>query len=225
MTTTLERLATEPGYDPGILLPNVWSETFRCIDVQCPCGNTTRVRDGSLTTHEPKMEWTTDGQRRAVIRDAYGIGSTCRYSGRTVTLAAALARDNLLTPAEEHVRVGTLDRLRAGVTDTAPAGYTLPKPVAALFSVAEANGWSTAQAWVPERDYETREPLEGEFTVRVLVGRPDGWRYDLSYLVAPGVARRTRFGLCTTPDRRGPYDTPSLKAITAVIRANPVTEG
>lgn len=225
MTTMIERLSTGEKHDPEILLPNVWSETFRTLDVQCPCGNTTTVRDGVLTTHDPKQEWDMNGQRRALIRDAYGVGSTCRYSGRTATLVTAVERDNALTPAEKHVRDATRARLEAGITNTAPEGYALPKPVAALFALAEANGWTTAQAWTPERDYVTRELLDGEFTVNIRVGRPGGWQYDVSYFVAPGVARRTRFGLCRTPDYRGLHDTPSLKAITAVIRANPVTEG
>lgn len=212
MTTTLERLATEPKHDPSILLPNVWWDLLHCVQVQCPCGNTTSVRDGALGTHEPKSEWTLNGQRRAVIRDAYGIGATCRYSGRTVTVAAALARDSVLTEAERHVRDATEQRLRAGITDTAPEGYALPKPVAALFALAEANGWATAQAWAPRDD---------GFVLNLRVGR-EGWQYDLGYFVAPGVARRTQFGLCRTPDRRAPHDTPSLKAITVVIRANPV---
>jgi hypothetical protein len=218
MTTTLERLATEPKHDPTIILPNVWSETFRNIDVQCPCGNTTsvNVREGVLNTHEPKSEWTLNGQRRAVIRDAYGIGVTCRYSGRTVTLDAALARDSVLTPAEAHVRRATQARLAAGITDTAPAGYALPKPVVTLFALAEANGWTAQQAWAPRDD---------GFILNARVGRDGGWQYDLSYFVAPGVARKTSFGLCRTPGWPGPHDTPSLKAITAVIRANPVAEG
>lgn len=213
MTTTLERLATEPKHDPTIPLPNVWSDLHRSVQVRCPCGNTTTVRNGELTTHEPASEWTIEGQRRAVIRDATGIGWTCRYSGRTVTLAAALERDNVLTPAERNVRDTTVARLRAGITDTAPEGYALPKPVAALFVLAEANGWTTQQAWAAR---------DGGFILNARVSRPGGWQYDLSYFVAPGVARRTQFGLCTTPDHRGPHDTPSLKAITAVIRANPV---
>jgi hypothetical protein len=213
MTTTLERLATEPKHDPSILLPNVWDETFRCIDVQCPCGSTTRVRDGVLTTHEPKSTWGLNGQRHPVIRDAYGVGVTCRYTGRTVTLAAALKRDNVLTPAEAYIRDTTRARLEAGIADTAPEGYALPKPVAALFALAEANGWRTQQAWAPRDD---------GFVLNLRLSRPGGWQYDLSYFVAPGVARRTKFGLCHTPDRRGVYDTPSIKAITTVIRANPV---
>lgn len=220
MTTTLERLAAEPKHDPDILVPNVWSDLFRRVEALCPCGNTARVdRDGTLGTHEPKTTWTLDGQRRAVIRDAYGIGHTCRYSGRTVTIAAALERDDALTPAERHVRDVTERRLRAGITDTAPDGYILPKPVAALFALAEASGWRTHQAWAPHRDGDG-------FTLNLRVSRAaDGgrsWQYDLSYSVAPGVARRTPFGLCHTPDRMAPHDTPSLKAITAVIRANPV---
>jgi hypothetical protein len=216
MTTTLERLATETKHDPSILLPNVWSELLHSVQVQCPCGNTTGVRNGALTTHEPRSTWDLNRQRRSVIRDATGIGFTCRYSGRTVTLAAALARDNVLTPAEQHVRDATQSRLEAGITNTAPEGYVLPKPVAGLFAHAEANGWTTQQAWAPR---------EGGFVLNLRVSRPGGWQYDLSYFVASGVARRTRFGLCTTPDHRGLHDTPSLKAITAVIRANPLTEG
>ncbi|MDQ1041800.1 hypothetical protein [Streptomyces sp. V4I2] len=106
--------------------------------------------------------------------------------------------------------------LEAGITGTAPEGYALPKPVAVLFALAEAHGWKTQQAWAP---------LDGGFLLNLRVGRPaDGgrkWQYDLPYFVASGVARRTRSGLCVTPDRRGQHDTPSIKAITAVIRANP----
>ncbi|MFD8226930.1 hypothetical protein ACFV16_22465 [Streptomyces massasporeus] len=226
MTTTLERLATEPKHDPAVLLPNVWDDLLRTVRTACPCGNTASVRDGKLVTHEPASTWDhLSGQQRTIIRDACGNGYTCRYSGRTVTLAAALERDNVLTDAERRVRDTTRAQLEAGITDTAPEGCTLPKQLAALLALADANGWRTAQAWVPERDYETRERLDGEFTVNVRISRAGGWQYDLSYYVAPGVARRTRFGLCTTPDRRGQYDTPSLKAITAAIRANPVTEG
>lgn len=219
MTTTFERLVTEPKYDPSILLPNVWSDLFRCVEAQCPCGSTTRVRDGALTRHEPRSEWTIDGQRRAMIRDAYdkGPGAACRYTDRTVTLEAALARDNALTPAEKNARDVTHRLLEAGVTFTAPEGYALPKPAAGLFALAEASGWTVKQAWTPR---------DGGFALDLLVGRRAGdgrvWDYRLTYFVAPGVARRTRFGLSRTPDRRAPHDTPSVKAIQAVITANPV---
>lgn len=146
MTTMLEALTTEPKHDPGILVPNTWYDLLRRVEALCPCGSTASVRDGELGTHEPASAWDRDGQRRAQISDAFGIGFTCRYSGRTVTLAAALERDSVLTPAEQYVRDTTERRLRAGITDTAPAGYALPKPLAALFALAEANGWRTAQA-------------------------------------------------------------------------------
>ena len=218
MTTTLEALATGAKHDPAILLPNLWSELLRCVEAMCPCGNTARVdRGGTLGTHEPKSTWDIDGQRRPAIRDATGIGWTCRYSGRTATLDAALERDNVLTPAEKHARDTTERRLRAGITDTAPEGYALPKPVAGLFALAEANGWTTQQAWAPRDD---------GFALNLRVGRAadEGrrWQYDLTYFVAPGVARRTQFGLSVTPDRPAPHDTPSLKAIRAVVEANPV---
>lgn len=217
MTTTLERLATEPKHDPSLLLPNVWTDLSRCIQVQCPCGNTASVRNGALTAHEPKSTWDINGQRRSVIADATGIGWTCRYSGRTVTVAAALARDSVLTEAEQHVARTVRARLEAGITDTAPEGYALPKPVAALFALAEANGWRVQQAWAPRDD---------GFILNMRVSRATDegwlWRYDLSYFVAQRSAHRTSFGLSVTPDRRRLHDTPSLKAITAAIRANPV---
>ncbi|MEV8544401.1 hypothetical protein [Streptomyces sp. NPDC051572] len=221
MTTTLERLDTEPKHDPTILLPNVWSDLQHLVVVLCPCGSTASVdaRKGTLSTHEPKSEWTLDGQRRAVIRDAFGIGFTCRYSGRTATLDAALAHDSALTPAEQHVRDRTQRLLEAGIVFTAPEGYALPKVVASLFALAEASGWTTAQSWTPYED---------GFTLNLRVGRAsdDGrsWQYDLSWFCAPGVARRTRFGLSRSPDRRGVYDTPSVKAIRGIISANPVPE-
>jgi hypothetical protein len=217
MTTIVETLATGVRYDPSILLPNTWYELLRTVETLCPCGNTTSVRDGVLGTHEPKSTWDLDGKRRPVIKDACGTGWTCRYSGRTVTLDAALERDEALTPAEKHVRDTTLRRLEAGITNTAPAGYALPKPVAELFALAEANGWTAQQAWAPRDD---------GFLLNVRVGRAAGegrrWQYDLTYFVAPGVARKTSFGLSVTPDRRGPHDTPPLKAIREVITANPV---
>ncbi|MET9462216.1 hypothetical protein ABZY05_45660 [Streptomyces canus] len=149
MPTMREQLATGEKHDPRILLPNVWSDLLRTVETVCPCGNTTSVRNGVLSTHEPKSTWDLNGMRRAVIRDAYGVGITCRYSGRTVTLAAALERDSVLTPAERHVRDVTQGRLEAGITATAPKGYALPKPVAVLFALAEAHGWQTQQAWRP----------------------------------------------------------------------------
>ncbi|MEV8335049.1 hypothetical protein [Streptomyces niveus] len=219
MTTMLERLATEPKHDPTVIPPNVWSDLLHRVEALCPCGSTAAVDvpNGILRTHTPKSEWTLDGQRRAVIRDAFGIGSTCRYVGRTVTLDAVLARDSVLTPAEQHVRDRTQRLLEAGIVSTAPEGYTLPKVVASLFELAEANGWVTVQEWAPYED---------GFTLNLRVGRAaddgPGWQYDLSWFCASGVARRTRFGLSRSPDRRGLYDTPSVKAIRGVITANSV---
>ncbi|WP_086559897.1 hypothetical protein [Streptomyces africanus] len=217
MTTLAETLATGAKHDPGIIPPNTFYDLLRTVEALCPCGNTTSVRDGVLTTHEPKSTWDRDGKRRPVIADATGTGWTCRYSGRTVTLAAALERDAVLTPAEKYTRDTTLRRLKAGIVDRAPAGYALPKPVAELFALAEANGWTTAQAWASRDDGYALD-------VRVSRATDEGWlwKYDLSYFVAPGVARRTPFGLSVTPDRRRLHDTPSIKAIRAVITANPV---
>lgn len=217
MTTMTEALASGEKHDPAILPPNTWYGLLRTVQALCPCGSAASVRDGRFVTHEPKSTWDANGRRHAVISDAYGVGWTCRYSGRTVTLAAALERDNALTFEEQHARDVTERRLRAGIVDRAPEGYALPKPVADLFALAETNGWTTQQAWAPR---------DGGFVLSVRMSRAaDGdrrWQYDLSYFVAPGVARRTSFGLSVTPDRPGPHDTPSLKAIRAVIAANPV---
>ena len=216
--TIIETLATGETYDPAVLVPNTWSSLLRCVQALCPCGNTARVdREGTLGTHEPKATWDLDGRRRPAIADATGIGYTCRYSGRTVTLAAALKRDAALTPAEKHARDVTQRRLEAGIVDRAPEGYALPKPVAELFALAGTNGWTVQQAWAPYDD---------GYRLNARVGRAadEGrrWRYDLTYFVAPGVARKTSFGLCVTPDHPGQHDTPSIKAIRAAITANPV---
>lgn len=218
MTTMLETLTAGARHDPDVLVPNAWYELLHRVEALCPCGAAASVRDGRLGTHEPKSTWDMDGRRRSVIADETGTGWTCRYSGRTVTLAAALERDNALTDAEKYVRDTTQRRLEAGIVYTAPAGFALPKPLADLFALAGANGWQTAQAWGPRDD---------GFVLNARVGRPAGdgrrWGYDLSYFVGPRAARRTPFGLCVTPDRPAPHDTPSLKAIRAVVAANPVT--
>lgn len=222
MTTTLERLATEPKHLPKLLLPNVWSDLLHGIEALCPCGNAARVRDGALEPHDPKKTWGMNGQGHPVITDAYrtmGYFTGCRYSGRTVTLAAALTRDEQLTPAEKHVRDVTQNHLERGIVFTAPEGWTLPKIVTSLFALAVANGWTTKQAWIPRDD---------GFILKLRVSRPAddglGWQYDLDWFVARGEARRTSLSQSRTPDRRGPYDTPSVKKIREVIAANPVTK-
>lgn len=100
---------------------------------------------------------------------------------------------------------------------TVPSGYALPKAVTRLFADAEQHGWTAQQAWAPHQD---------GFTLNVRVSRAADnglpWKYDLSYFCAPGVARRTRFGLSQSPDRRGLYDTPSVKAIQGALVTHPV---
>ncbi|WP_306317305.1 MULTISPECIES: hypothetical protein [unclassified Streptomyces] len=223
MTTTLERLAAEPKHDPALLVPNVWSDFFHRIEALCPCGGTAGVRDGALGDHDPLSTWNVNMQRVPVITDAFrkmGFATVCRYSGRTVTLAAALARDEALTPAEKRQRDVTRARLEQGVVFTAPEGWALPKIVASLFALAEDNGWATQQAWIPGED---------GFTLKLRVSRPAddelSWQYDLDWFVAPGVARRDRSGMSRTPDRPVPHDTPSVKKIREAIAANPVPEG
>lgn len=223
MTTMLERLTTEPPHDPSIPLPNVWWDTFREVQALCPCGSPAKVdvREGVLAPHDPAKTWDLNGQGHPLIRDAYrtiGYFTGCRYSGRTVTLAAALARDAVLTPAEQRVRDVTRNHLERGITFAPPEGHRLPKIAADLFALAEDNGWTTVQMWIPRED---------GFVIKVRVSRAGDdaglpWQYDLDWFVAPGVARRTRFGLSRTPDRPAAHDTPSIKAIRAAIAANSV---
>lgn len=95
-----ERIAQDT--DPDILLPNRYSEGLHMWFVRCPCGASPGQRDGELSTHFPRMY---EGHAPR-IRDPFYPGTgVCRYSGRAVTLAAALDRDSQLTPAERRVKM------------------------------------------------------------------------------------------------------------------------
>lgn len=96
-----------------------------------------KVRTGTLGTHFPPLH------NGATLKDPFLPGtSLCRYTGRTVTLAAALARDSELTDAERKIRnvvrmnpdawLGLLDWVnfddvkvgdRIGFTETEAEGY------------------------------------------------------------------------------------------------------
>ncbi|RLU82550.1 hypothetical protein CTZ27_29950 [Streptomyces griseocarneus] len=92
-------------HDPAILLPNRLDTFSGLPAAKCPCDETPNVRDGKLISHFPPM-WP---GRPATLKDPFLPGnSLCRYSGRTVTLAAALARDEEQTPAERKVAVTVL---------------------------------------------------------------------------------------------------------------------
>lgn len=90
---------TDKDYDPEILLPNRYDESLRMWFVQCPCGASPGQYEGFLNTHFPLMY----DRHPPRLTDPFGSGSTCRYSGRSLTLAAAVARDELLTKAERYV--------------------------------------------------------------------------------------------------------------------------
>jgi len=179
----------------------------------CACGTTTPVYDGVLGLHEPKAP---DGQQHPVTGDAYG-SSGCRYSLRTVTLDAAIQRDNILGPVEQQVRDATRDMLDRGMVFTAPKGYRLPKVIANLLALADANGWGAVQMWMPADD---------GYVLSLRVGRADNWQYDLCWLVAPDVAQEIELGRGFTPDS-SPYsiETPSIGTIRKVIAQNPLSSG
>lgn len=77
-----------------LLIPGRFNGTLRMWFVECPCGRTTGQRDGVLDTHFPPL----DG--RPLAPNPFGDGATCRYSGRAVTLEAAIRRDSQLTKLE-----------------------------------------------------------------------------------------------------------------------------
>lgn len=85
--------------DPEILLPNRYSESLRMWFVRCPCGASPGQSDGFLHTHFPRMY---EGQA-CRLADPFGDGATCRYSGRSLTLAAAIERDESLSRVERYI--------------------------------------------------------------------------------------------------------------------------
>lgn len=183
----------------------------------CACGNTAPVYEGVLGLHVPKTERTPDGRQRPVIRDIYGSAG-CRYSLRTVTLDAAIQRDNILGPVEQRVRDVTRDSLERGMVFAAPRGYTLPKILANLFALAEANGWATVQVWEPTADGYG-------YVLNLRVGRAHDWHYDMCLFVTPGAALETVNSRSYTPDRPYSHITPAITAIRKAITKNPVPKG
>ncbi|MFM9539964.1 hypothetical protein [Streptomyces turgidiscabies] len=85
------------GHDPAVLLPVRISGFDGALEALCPCDDSVKVRDGKLGNHFPPMYQ----GRPPTLKDPFLPGnSLCRYTGRTVTLAAALARDEAPTPEE-----------------------------------------------------------------------------------------------------------------------------
>ncbi|MFD3361609.1 hypothetical protein ACFWW5_00715 [Streptomyces albidoflavus] len=69
------------------------------VHVECECGRSVSAYDGVMSAHFPVFH---GGVR---LRDPFAAGtSACRYSGRTVTLDAAVDRDNQLTRDERRVK-------------------------------------------------------------------------------------------------------------------------
>lgn len=90
---------TDTDTDPTILIPNRYSESLHMWFIQCPCGASPGQHDGFLNTHFPLMH----DRQRTRLTDPFGAGATCRYSGRALTLAAAIARDDQQTATERRV--------------------------------------------------------------------------------------------------------------------------
>lgn len=93
---------TGTDFDPSIMLPNRYNDLFKRVDALCPCGASVNVTEGTLGTHTPVMY----PGRPASLKDPFGPGpytGCCRYAGRSVTLEAAIARDEAMTKAEKNV--------------------------------------------------------------------------------------------------------------------------
>lgn len=85
--------------DPEIQWPNRYCPDLKMWFVRCPCGASPGQHDGFLDVHFPRSY---EGHP-PVLRDPWGYGATCRYSRRSLTLVAAIARDEVLTEAERYV--------------------------------------------------------------------------------------------------------------------------
>ncbi|MGW7001360.1 hypothetical protein ACWGCW_00685 [Streptomyces sp. NPDC054933] len=98
-----------------------------------------------------------------------------------------------------------------------PAGWELPKPAVDLLECVERHGWVSATAW--------GERSNGDPMVRIQLAH-GGWRFDHLTWVASGSGtsmKRLGRGLQSTPEFPAWHDAPSVKAIRAVIEANPAT--
>lgn len=127
--------------------------------------------------------------------------------------------------AGQAARLPVLARELSAILAVPPAGYALPKLATDLMAHAVGHGWKAAAQWSAP-DYDD-DPF-----VRVDVGRRlDGlergshWLYQLTWHsrgCSPGKFRLFGSGLAETPGgSSGWHDAPSVKAIRAVITANP----
>ncbi|GAA0500993.1 hypothetical protein [Streptomyces olivaceiscleroticus] len=117
-----------------------------------------------------------------------------------------------------------------------PAGYALPKAAADLLAHAEAHGWDTAVRWTPpgwEDAVSVRVGVRREMTIAekkaAAYCRSGAWLYELTYHsrdCPAGKVKRFGAGRGCTPDMaQAEYPpAPSLKAIRAVITANPAPQ-
>lgn len=157
----------------------------------------------------------------------------------TETLAARYERLSYEFASLRHVRpeerteeqqgrlVALSGELRAMLA-TPPNGYELPRLAADLMAHAEAHGWTARVSWTPPG--YSREPYTDVEVGLMLDGlereqhRGDRWYYKLCWHsrdCAPGKVRLFGSGLAQTPDSPRVRDAPSVKAIRAVIEANP----
>jgi hypothetical protein len=130
--------------------------------------------------------------------------------------------------ADQRARLVAVHHELREILAAPPAGYELPKAATDLLAFAEAHGWMAQAQW-------TSPEYDGEPYVSVQVARRvteaerdqyrgDRWSYQLTWHsrdCAAGKVRRFGSGTAITPGSPSTHDAPSVKAIRAVIEANP----
>ncbi|MFD4397232.1 hypothetical protein [Kitasatospora sp. NPDC058478] len=108
-----------------------------------------------------------------------------------------------------------------------PAGYALPKAATRLIDHAKANGWKPYVQWFCQADdgpWVTVQVSRLLAPAEAAHRRSNRWTYSISWhsrYCAPGRVRLFGRVLARTPDHPVTHYVPSLKAVRAVITANP----
>ncbi|MFI0718887.1 hypothetical protein [Streptomyces sp. NPDC021224] len=150
------------------------------------------------------------------------------YDRLDVEFAALRHVDPKDRTAEQEERLRVLHGELVEILSRPPAGYELPRIATDLMAHAKAHGWQASLRWTPPG--YSGEPFMTVEVGRKLAGlernqhRGDRWHYQLTWHsrdCVPGKVKLFRAGLASTPDNPADHDAPSIKAIRAIIEANP----